>query len=185
MIVGLRFIGTLNAAFWFGASLFFTVIVGPALFSQDMLSLFGWPARGATAKYWTGSVAQVLVARFFITQFWCGIIALAHLLGEWLLTGRPLQRWVIGLLLLLLGLNFVEIYWLQPKMIHLHNVMYGLGEKVTLEQAQNARASFALFHGTAQVANLLVLAGLGAYLWQICRHSVEPRFLGRVKMGWE
>jgi hypothetical protein len=41
MIGILRFIGIANAAVWFGSLIFFTVVVGPAFFSEGMINLFG------------------------------------------------------------------------------------------------------------------------------------------------
>jgi hypothetical protein len=181
----LKFVGTANAALWFGATLFFSILIGPALFSPDMYKLFGWPATGATAKYWAGSVAQILLERFFWVQCWCGAFAVAHRLIEWLASGRPIQRTTLALLLGLLSLALAGGFWLQPQLRHLHKTMYGVGERVTVEQAQKARTSFARWHGVSQGVNLVILGGLAFYLWQITQGMPGQRFVGQSKFSWE
>lgn len=181
MIGWLRFVGIANAACWFGATVFFTGVIGPALFSTDMLALFGGPASGPTAKYWVGSVAQVLVSRYFVLQIWCAIIGVGHLLVDWVFTGRPLQRKLLVLLVGLLAVGLVAHFRLEPEMHRLHATMYGVGDSVTVEQALKARKTFWFWHGFSQVANLAVLASVGVYLWQIARPPATPRFVSQTK----
>jgi hypothetical protein len=39
-----------------------------------------------------GFAAEAVVARYFLLQYWCGAIALAHLLAEYFYCGRPVRR---------------------------------------------------------------------------------------------
>src|SRR5580765_3504068 len=94
----LRSIAIVNAAVWFGSIIFFTFAAGPAFFSDEMIHLLGRPHAGAAA--------QVIVHRYFLVQQWCAAIAIAHLIAEWLYTGRPFHRLILLLLmaLFLIGL---------------------------------------------------------------------------------
>src|SRR3989442_11060570 len=76
---------------WFGASIFFTFSVGPAFFSDKMIGLLTRPYAGAAA--------QIVIERYFFFHEMCGVIALAHLVAEWLYMGKPLQRLTLWLLL--------------------------------------------------------------------------------------
>ncbi len=186
----LRFIGIANIAGWFGSVLFFTLVVGPGIFSPAMYQLFGWPGTGETARetaarYWAGSVAQVLLERYYRVHLICGVIAVAYLIGESILSGRPFRRVLFVLSLLLLGLGLAGGYALQPRMHQWHQVMYGIGGKVTVTQAAKARAAFKTWHAVAQTANLLMLVGLGCYLWQVSQPVAVPRFVSQTKFHLE
>ncbi|MCL5099386.1 MAG: DUF4149 domain-containing protein [Candidatus Omnitrophica bacterium] len=184
MIALLRLVGTVNAALWFGGTLFFTLILGPAFFS-DMLTLFGWPKTGMLARYYAGAVAQMMIERYFIIQYCCGAIALAHLAVERLYTGRVLRRSTLYLVVGLFGLGLAGGLWLQPRMRQLHQTMYGLSGPVTPAQAEQARRAFGIWHGISQSANLVSLAGLVIYLWQVTRPGGAQRPGGRTKFGLE
>lgn len=91
----------LNAAVWCGSSIF--LVIGlPALFSPELKRLL--TAAGV------GFAAESVVARYFVLQYWCGGIALAHLLAEWLYCGRPLWRLNLGLLVVILSLGLAGRY---------------------------------------------------------------------------
>src|ERR1039457_449261 len=67
----LRFVGILNAAVWFGGAVFFTFWSGRAPFSPEMKALLG----PQNYPYFSGAIAQILIARYFNLQFTCSIIA--------------------------------------------------------------------------------------------------------------
>jgi hypothetical protein len=166
-VVGfLRFIGILNAAVWFGALVFFTFFVGPAFFSNQMLGLLGRPHAGAAA--------QIVLERYFLVQQWCAGIALAHILIDWLYFGRPFQRWLIILLMFLFTIGIIGGYVLQPRLKELHVRMYA--PQATLEVKEAARRSFGVLHGTSSAINLLVIAGVLVYLWQVTNAATPARF---------
>jgi uncharacterized membrane protein len=166
VVAFLRFLGVLNAAVWFGAIIFFTFAVGPAFFSETMLQLLGRPHAGAAA--------QVVLERYFSLQQWCAGLALAHLIAEWLYTGRPFQRLTLLLLMFLFTVGIVGGYVLQPRMKDLHLKMYAAQSPPAVKEA--AGRSFRILHGTSQAINLLVLGGVLAYVWQVTRPAANTRF---------
>ena len=162
--------GLLNAAVWCGSAIF--LVVGlPALFSPELKRLLT-PAG-------VGFAAQAIVARYFVLQYWCGGIALVHLLAEWLYCGRPLWRLNLGLLVVILSLGLAGGVWAQPKMRALHITHY-FGR--TTEQQMQAAKAFATWHAASEAANLLVIGGLVWYLWLAGREQEPPRLLSFSKI---
>ena len=156
MIGLLRFVGVGNAAMWFGASIFFTFSVGPAFFSDKMIGLLSRPYAGAAA--------QIVIERYFLFHEFCGLIALVHLVAEWLYMGKPLQRLTLWLLLGIFALGLVGGHSLQPKLRVLHRTIYGPGS--TPQQIEQAKQSFKIWHAVSQCLNLVVLGGVAVYLWR-------------------
>ena len=162
--------GLLNAAVWCGSTIF--LVIGlPALFSPELNRLL--TAAGV------GFAAESIMARYFIVQYWCGGIALAHLLAEWLYCGRPLWRLNLGLLVVILSLALAGGLWAQPKMRDLHRTKY-FGR--TSEQQLQAGKAFAAWHTASEAANLLVIGGLVWYLWLAGREQEPPRLLSFSKI---
>jgi hypothetical protein len=166
----LRFIGLLNAAVWCGSAIFLTIGL-PALFSPELKSLLTAPG--------VGFAAQSIVARYFILQYWCAGIALAHLIAEWLYLGRPLWRFNLGLLIVLLSLGLAGGLWAQPKMRTLHLVKY-YGR--TAEQQAQAGRAFGIWHGATETINLFVMGALVLYLWRVSKEPEHPRFVSFSKI---
>ena len=162
--------GVINAAVWCGSAIFM-VIALPALFSPELKRLLTAPG--------VGFAAEAVVGRFFIVQYWCGGIALAHLLVEWFYYGRPLWRLNLGLLVVVLSLGLAGGLWAQPKMRALHFTKY-FGK--TAEQQTQAAKSFAAWHGASETANLLVMGCLVWYLWRVSREKEPQRFVSFSKI---
>ncbi len=160
--------GVLNASIWFGALLFFTLGAGPAFFSDEMIQLLTKPYAGASA--------QIIIERLFNLQLICSVIAVIHLLGEWLYTGRPFPKWTAVVLVTLLVLGLFGSNQLQPKLKALHVQKYS--PRSTPEQKQEAALAFSKWHGISQSANLLVLLGTLFYLWQMTMNLPPQRFGG-------
>lgn len=156
----------MNAAVWFGTLFFFTFLAGPAFFSDQMEALLSKPYAGAAA--------QIVLARYFLIQQWCAGIALAQLIGEWLYSGRPFQRFSLLLLMILFVVVLVGGYVMQPRMKQLHLKMYS--PQTTQEVKDAARRSFGLLHGTASTINILVMCGVLVYLWQVTNTVNSARF---------
>jgi hypothetical protein len=151
----LRFVGILNAAIWCGSAIFLAIAL-PAIFSPALKQLLTAPG--------VGFAAEAIVARFFVVQYWCGAIGLAHLAAEWLYAARPARPLLLGLLVGLLAVALFGGLWVQPKMQYLHKIHY-FGQ--TAEQRDRAGQTFAVWHGASESVNLLVIAGLIIYLWRI------------------
>ena len=122
-----------------------------------MLTLLGKPYAGAAV--------QIILERYFLLHLVCGLIALSHLLAEFLYMGKPLQRLTLYLLLGVFSLGILGGYWLQPKLQQLHREMYS--KTSTPDQVQKATGSFRTWHATSQVLNLIIIAGVLTYLWRV------------------
>jgi uncharacterized membrane protein YjgN (DUF898 family) len=167
MIGVLRIVGLLNVAVWLGASVFFTLAVGPAFFSESMLRLLGRPHAGAAA--------QLVLERYFIMHQICAGVALLHLVGEGVYLGRMIHRWTLGLLLVLLGFSLVAGYIIQPQLRSLHLTMYRPG--LAVEEQETAGRSFRILHGVSQLINLAMLAGVLVYVVRLTKAPTEtPRY---------
>ena len=171
----LRFVGILNAASWFGAAIFFTFGTGLVPFSQNMKSLLGQ----ANYPYFSGAIAQLFIARYFYFQIGCAMVAVLHLLAEWLYLGKYPQKLQVGLLIGLAAALLIGGGWLQPKMKVLHATKYGLKNLPEIRAA--ADRSFRAWHGVSQVINLLMVGGLTVYLWRATNTSDPTRFVSATK----
>lgn len=166
MLGFLRLVGILNAAVWVGTVIFFTFAGAPAFFSDDMTRLLGKPHAGAAA--------QILVYRYFIVQQWCAGIALAHLIAEWLYSGRPFQRLNLLLLMGLFMISLMGAYVMHPKLKELHLKKYS--PQTSLEVKASASRSFRILHATSSVLNLFVIGGVLVYLWHVTKPVNTTRF---------
>ena len=158
-------------------AVFMTTAVGPAFFSETMLRLLGRPHAGAAV--------QVIFERYFLLQYLCGVIALAHGIIEWLQTGRPFSKFRMGLLAVILALVLVGGMGIQPRLKELHRTMHSFGTRPTPAQVEQARQSFGPWHGFSQVLNALSSIGLLVYLWQMAHLPPAPRVLTRTKFQLE
>ncbi len=170
----LRFLGILNAAVWFGAAVFFTFGVDPAASSQDMKDLLG----AKNYPYYSGAIAQVFVSRYYYLQFACGMVALLHLLAGWLYLGKSPRRLWLGLLLGLVLLGLAGGGWLQPRLKELHSHQFTRADK---REAAAASRSFSTWHTVSNVLNLLMVGGLGIYLWRVANPPDPTRFVSAAK----
>lgn len=175
MIGFLRFVGILNAAVWFGTAIFFSFGVGLAPFSQEMKNLLGQ----ANYPYFSGAIAQILIARYFNFQVGCAAVAALHLFAEWLYLGKRPHKFHAGLLVGLCCFAFLGGCWLQPKMKALHATKYAVNTRPEIRQA--AGRSFRIWHGVSEVINLFVVGGLAVYLWRSANPSDPTRFVSAAK----
>ncbi len=165
----IRFVGVLNASVWFGAVVFFTIAAGPAFFSAEMASFLPRP--------FAGRAAEVIITRLANVQIWCAVIALLHLLVEYLFSGRRADQLSLGVLAAMLLINLTARFWLLPRMHHLQVIRYS---GVATPAAKDAAVSqFGLWHGLSSIGNVVIIAWLGFYLWQLTR----PQPLGKYGGG--
>jgi hypothetical protein len=166
MIAFLRFLGVTNAALWFGASVFFTLFVGPAFFSEGMLKLLGRPHAGAAA--------QLVLDRYFLLHQLCAVIALFHLVAEALYLGRVIHRLSLMLLLVLLTLGLIGGHAIQPRLQALHATKH---HPATLEEDRaHAEISFRVWHGVSWTLNLVLLGGVWVHLMRVTRAPDTSRY---------
>ena len=166
----LRFVGLLNAAVWCGSSIFLAIAL-PALFSPGLKRLLTDAGVGFAAAY--------IVARYFIVQYCCGAIALAHLVADWFYFGRKVPRLDAALVATVLSIALLGGLWAQPKMRALHIAKY-YGKTVEI-QAHAAR-SFGLWHGFSETISVIAIACLICYLWRVGKMQDPPRFVSFSKM---
>jgi hypothetical protein len=173
----LRFIGVMNAAVWFGGSLFFTLAVAPTFFTAQMTRLFG--------HAYVGLIAQMTLEHYFVLQYWCGAIAIVHQLAEWVYLGRMLPRLGLYVLAGVVGFGLLGGLWFQPKLKKLHAVRYSTEfyhrEVHTPAEKDRAARSFRIWHAVAQIVNGLALAGLGYYTWRMANPPDPTRYLTATK----
>lgn len=175
MIGFLRFVGITNAAIWLGASVFYTVSAGPAVVSSDMQTLLG----PKYFPYFSGAVAQILLSRYFHFHLVCAIIAMLHVLGEWIYLGRASHRRWLGMLVVLFAFSLLGSVWLGPKLVRLHRAQHRL-DSSPQERAVAAR-SFQFWRGVFQAVNVLMIGGVAVCLWRVTNPPNELRFVGSTK----
>jgi hypothetical protein len=175
-VIGLlRFVGLLNAAVWLGAALFFFFFAfGPfpaldSMETQELLSARNFP-------YFSVAIEQLLASRFLHWYLTCSIIALFHLVGEWLYLGRyPQRMWLVLVLALLLG-GLVQAFVLQPQLKQFHRLRF---TRPDLHEA--ADRSFRAWHRAAAALELVLVGGLLVYLWRVANPPDSTRVLNAGK----
>jgi hypothetical protein len=85
----------------------------------------------------------------------------------------------VGLLVGLVALGLAGGFWLQPKIGELHEARYSASNPPAVQAAKTR--SLRVWHGAAQTANLLVLAGLAVYLWRVAHPISTTRIVMPVK----
>ena len=175
MIGFLRFVGMLNAAIWLGAAVFFAVGAGPALGSPEALRAL----RAEYFGYISGAMTQVVLTRYLHWHIVCSLIALLHLLAEWLYLGRAAHRAWLALLGGLLGVGLLGSVWLEPKIRELHRTQHTLNLQPAVREAAAGR--FRFWHGVFQFVNVVVIAGVAVYFWRTTNPSEPLRFVSPAK----
>lgn len=167
MLLFLRCSGILIAAAWFGSAVSFVLSVAPAFSSVTMLKLL--PVSHAEAA------SQLVADRFLTAQYLCGLLALAHMIGEKLYTGRPFQRLSLGLVLGLLALALISATWIQPKLKRYHLDMFGT--RSTPQQRVHGQRSFAIWNGILTGGSIFMILGLSIHLLQTVASDPSQRFV--------
>ncbi len=168
MLSLLRAIGIFNAAIWLGSSLFFAFIVAPTLLAGPMKTNLG--------PFWAGFATQAIIAKLFWIHHACATVALIASALEHFYAGRPMEKTLTWVLLLVLGLGLIGGFALQPVLKDLHLKKYQ--SRPNSPELIEASRSFGLWHGVSQVANLVCLAGISFYLWRTAFPSSAKRMAG-------
>lgn len=129
---------------------------------------------------YNGAAAALIIKRYFILQHACGLLALIHLVAEWLYLGHRVPRVIFAILLAVFCLNLTGGFWLQPKMNDLHLAKY---RGTTQEARDQAAKSFGMWHGISQAGNIVILPFLFVYLWRVSNSNRTISF-GKASAGW-
>ncbi len=165
----------MNAAVWLGTAIFFTFGAGPACFSTDLKTALGLPAGDS---YPPGAVEAVIMGRYYHLSLACAVIALLHLLTEWLYMGRPARKFSFGLLAGLFVLAFIGSNLLQPELRDFNRKRYSSTQPAAHESSAKSMRIVGIF---ATAFNVLIIGGLGFYVWRVANPSDTLRFVSPVK----
>lgn len=175
MISFLRFFGLINAAVWLGTVVFFNGCVGPACLSADMNNLLG----ANNFPYFSGAIAQLLMEKYYLSLAIFAMIALGHLIAEWLYMGRPARKVSMGLLGGLLCLTLLGGGLIAPHLQKNHALSHAVNAPAV--QRESARRSFHIWKACALAIDVLMTGGLVFYVWHVANPSDAPRFISSVK----
>lgn len=172
----LRFVGLTNAAVWLGGAIFYTLVVAPALVSQDMVNLLKQP----NFPFFSGAIVQLVLASYFHLHLGCAFVALLHVLAEWLYLGRAARTLWTYLLLGLFAASLLGSFWLSPKLRDLQRTKHLV--KAAPGQREAAARSFRIWQGFFQGLNVLMIGGVAVYFWRAAHPPDELRFVGSAKI---
>lgn len=173
IVIGLlRFVGLLNAAVWFGTVASFLLVYEPAATSGAMRELLGQKSF----PYFSAAVCQLIAARSFALFLICALVAMLHMGAEWLYFGKyPRRIWLTLVFTLFLG-GLAQSYGLQQKLAA--RLLVEHSPKSTPQQREEAADSYRAWHLLSEALNLVLLGGLGIYLWHVANPPDEMRFVG-------
>lgn len=176
----MRLAGLSVAAVWLGGTVFYVLALDPLFGNTEVIRLLG-PLHA-------GETAWLAVGRFQMFQVICASLAIVHALAEWLYSGRGLDRRLMVLLVLLLGLASFGRMVLTPKCRGLNAQAYLTAEGRVVRTPQTpaqrrAENGLAVWHGVTVVAHVLSLAGVGLYfLHEVSIGNVGPRLFSRSRL---
>ena len=164
----------MNAAVWLGTAIFLTFGADPACFSADMKTALGV----ARESYFPGAVAHVITIRYYHITLACGVVALLHLLSEWLYLGRPGRKFLFGLLIALFVWTLIGSNAMQPALKSLNYRHYTAPQA---SERQSTGKSFHILKTVDTVFNVLMICGLVIYTWRVANPSDNLRFVRPVQ----
>jgi hypothetical protein len=136
-------------------------------------------ALGVTAdSYFPGAVASVVMSRYYHVTLACGVVALLHLLAEWMYMGRPTRKFSSALVAGLFLLTLIGSNAIQPAMARLNRKHYTAAQP---DERESAAKSFRLLHTTTRVFDVLIIGGLILYVWRVGSPSDTLRFVRPVQ----
>ena len=121
------------------------------------------------------AIGQLLETRYFHWHVVCSAIALLHLVAEWLYFGKYPQKISLLLLVCLCAIGLVQALWLQPRLQGLHQL-----ERRPAQHEEVARAVRAS-RGLAGTLDVILICGLGLYLWRVTNPVEGTRFVSAPK----
>lgn len=173
MIGLLRFVGIMNAAVWFGAAVFFLLGADPAVTnSQEIKHLLG----PKNFPYFSVVINHIIATRYLHLYLACSIIAVVHMMAEWLYFGRYPNRVWLGLILGLCLGGLAQTYLFQPKLAASHRLQY-----THPQQRESAGRAFRAWRAVSLVIHTALLGGIAVYLWRVANPSDQTRFVSTAK----
>jgi len=164
----------MNAAVWLGTAIFFTFGAHPACFSAEVKAALGLTSD----SYYPGAIAGVIMARYYQATLACGVVALLHLLAEWLYMGRPRRKFSFSLVVGLFALTLLGSNLIQPSLARLNKKHY---TALQTEDRESAGKSFRILNVTAVTLNVFLIGGLVLYVWRVGSPSDTLRFVSPVQ----
>jgi hypothetical protein len=164
----------MNAAVWLGATIFFTFGAEPGCFSADMNAALNITGD----SYYPGAISQVIMSRYYHVALACAVVALLHLVAEWLYMGKPARKFSFGLLAALFVLAFIGGNAIQPALTRLNKQHYTAAQ--TAERVSAGR-SFHAWDTVLKAFNILTIAGLVVHVWRVANPSDTLRFVHPVQ----
>lgn len=152
---------------------FFTLVVGPAFFSEEMGQILPRPHAARAI--------EVLFEYFYQMQMACGVLAMVHLLVERMLGGPGGTRWQALALSFVLAGAVWGGYWLLPSMHNLQAIRYAPDHSAA--ERREAAERFAFWHAVSQGVNLSGMAVLAWYMWRLTRQEPTRKALGWGRFG--
>lgn len=125
--------------------------------------------------YFSEAIAEIIAARLFYLQIFCGLLALVHLMAERLYFSKSARQLWLGPLLAVWALSLFSGAWLRPKINDLHVRQSAVN--LSAQQREAAAESFNAWQKVAWVANLSVVAGVAVYLWRVANPPDPARFV--------
>jgi hypothetical protein len=165
----------MNAAVWLGATAFFVLGVEPATAAKELETLL----TPKNFPYFSVRIGQLLGDTYTRLYLACSVVALLHLMAEWLYLGKYPKRPWLTLVCGLFVAGLVLGYGLQPKLRDLHETRYGAS--FPPEQRDAARRAYHVWHGTTRGLELAMLAGLALYFWRHAHPPDPTRFVSTTK----
>jgi hypothetical protein len=168
-VIGLlRFVGLVNAAVWLGATVFFLLGAEPAAVSPDMQNLLG----ATSFPFYSVAVAQLLATRYFHLYLACSVVALLHLMAEWLYLGKYPHRLWLALVFGLCLAGLLQAFWIQPRLTEWHRLQF-----TRADQRERASRAYRTWRGMSLALEYAAMSGMFLYLWRMTHPSEPTRFL--------
>jgi hypothetical protein len=175
VIAFLRFIGLMNASIWLGTAIFFSLGAGPACVSESIQALLG----AKNFPFYSVAIQQVLMSRYFAFLSISALIALLHLLFEWIYMGRPARQFSVMLLGGLIAMILLGGLIVKPRIDKLHAMRYA--PNVAPAQRASAATWLHVWRGGFHLINIIMIGGLVVYVWRTANPTDTPRFISSVK----
>jgi hypothetical protein len=124
-------------------------------------------------------MANLVTTRLFHLQLVCAVVAVLHLMAEWLYLGKVPHRLWRGVLMGVIAAILINGAVLQPTLVRLHGIRYS--PESTMEQRDAATRSYGTWGAVQRAINMLVLAGLAGWFWRVVTPQDPARFASAVK----